>query len=63
MQYAKLDMLNELTHLAHCRRTHVPAALIADWALAYVKAEIRTPAQDNDVQFLERLYALPDRRA
>lgn len=63
MAFIKLNMQTELALLSHGKRTHAPAALIADWALTQVRGGLPAPPASNDeLRWLNSLYRLEDRR-
>ena len=58
MTYQKINVLTELRKLANGKATKVPAEVIAGSAIQLVQAALR----DQDVEELERLFVLPDKR-
>jgi hypothetical protein len=63
MRYQKLELTTELRRVARGQKPRMPVDVLADWALGYVKGAIPPPPQIDEVQFLERLYRLPDIRS
>lgn len=63
MQYIKSNVLHEAERLVRGKQTRVPAWLICSLLLDTVKGGTRQRVRDDEVQFLDRLYALPDSRA
>jgi hypothetical protein len=59
MAFIKYNLQTELKKLAEGKRTRVSHQMLAIHALKYVEA---VAAQPPDVTFLERLFALADRR-
>ncbi len=59
--FIRADM-RELSLMAHGRKTHLPAEVVADWALEIVKAATPAPVHNDAVAWLERLYTLEDPR-
>ena len=66
MAFINLKLTKELSLMAHGKRTHIPAPILAELVLPYVQAVslsgVCPRAKDDSFDFCERLYALEDRR-
>jgi hypothetical protein len=60
--YKKVNLLAELKRMAQGKRTIMPECYVAEWALDQCKDAGRRGRRDDSVIFLERLYALDDKR-
>lgn len=57
MAYQKVDSLAELKLMARGKKTTVPAYLIADWAVGWVKAGLRRAGPTGAPVPTKRTYA------
>jgi hypothetical protein len=60
--FIRADMTKELVLMAYGRKTHLPAEVIAVWALGVVKAELPAPAHNDELRWLNDLWSLEDPR-